>query len=598
MHLAEHYLHLRKKIPAVDSQPLELPLEEVADALCCTRRNARLILQKLQDLGWLRWVPGRGRGHRSHLTFLAPLETAVSHLADEIARRDDLTGALAQMKRHLADALVDAPQFLDWFSRHLGYQEGETQKGLDTLRFPIQNWTYALDPAHIYTFHESRFVRQLFNTLLTFDERTQTFAPQLAHHWEADASGTVWTFWLRKGVRFHHGRPLTAHDVAYTLQRLLDPAVSERYAHLMLDVRDIRVIKDTVLQIELSRPNYSFLHFLSTEAVSIVPRDVIQEQGAAAFSRFPVGTGPFRLTEHHDAMIVLEAFDDYFLERPHLDRIEMWRLPPGTRLSDVKELGGEHVPYVPYHTAEPLSDWQQTPTSDRLFIYLMFNLAKPGPGRDPRIRRALQLAIDRARLVEQLGLVRHAPADGLLDAPPENLDHFRGNADLARDLLREAEYDGTPLHLYTDNGFLSADDASFIQQAAREIGLVIEVTHLTYRDFIRQLQQADLIHFGWYLDINIEISMLDFLQGATLAIRWLLDRERAADIDLAVCALQREPSRETRLHLLREAGRLLTADHAMIGLYHTRQEATYHPSLQGLANAPFGWDHFRSLWFK
>lgn len=601
MHLAEHYLHLRKQLSAApDAQPLELPLESVADALCCTRRNARLILQKLQDLGWLRWVPGRGRGHRSHLTFLAPPETAVFHLADEIARRDDMTGALAQMKRHLADSLVDPPQFLDWFSRHLGYQEGESQQGLDTLRFPISNWTYTLDPAHIYTYHESRFVRQLFNTLLSFDERTQTFAPQIAHHWEADATGTVWTFWLRKGVRFHHGRTLTAHDVAHTLERLLDPSVSERYAHLIRDVRDIRVVKDTVLQIELSRPNYSFVHFLSTEAVSVVPRDVIEEQGAAAFARLPIGTGPFRLTEHHDAMIVLEAFDDYFLERPHLDRIELWRLPPGTRLSDVKELGGEHVPYVPYHTPEPSSDWQQTQTSDRLFIYLMFNLAKPGYGRDPRIRRALHLALDRARLVELLGQVRHAPADGVLDAacPDGRADHFRGNADLARDLLREAGYDGTPLRLYTDNGFLSADDAAFIQQAAQEVGLVIEITHLPYRDFIGQLHQADLIHFGWYLDINIEVSMLDFLQGGTLAVRWLLDRKKAAEIDRAISALHQEPSRETRLQRLREAERLITSDHTMIGLYHTRQETTYHPSLQGVANAPFGWDHFRTLWFK
>ncbi len=131
-------------------------------------------------------------------------------------------------------------------------------------------------------------------------------APELAESWEISPDHREYTFHLRKGVRFHDGRPFTAADVVFTLEKLIEKA-GDKYAEIhYLDgyddylarrsprVRGLQMLDDHTIRVRLSENFKFFLQFLAAEHAAIVPRDYagLSEE---AFRRRPVGTGPFRL---------------------------------------------------------------------------------------------------------------------------------------------------------------------------------------------------------------------------------------------------------------------------------------------------------------
>lgn len=95
------------------------------------------------------------------------------------------------------------------------------KRSQEILRIPRERAFSTIDPAFVAVAAESHFIQQICHTLVIFDLATQDFKPQLAYAWESNLDMTAWTFYLRKGVRFHHGRILTGEDVTYTVQRLI-----------------------------------------------------------------------------------------------------------------------------------------------------------------------------------------------------------------------------------------------------------------------------------------------------------------------------------------------------------------------------------------
>src|SRR6202008_4591271 len=101
------------------------------------------------------------------------------------------------------------------------------ERGLDVrpsdapYRRPLGNDPTTLDPARISDVYSRSVAQQIFDGLVQFDQ-TLTITPALAQFWKASRDGLTWTFMLRRGVKFHHGRELTADDVVFSLTRLLD----------------------------------------------------------------------------------------------------------------------------------------------------------------------------------------------------------------------------------------------------------------------------------------------------------------------------------------------------------------------------------------
>ena len=110
-------------------------------------------------------------------------------------------------------------------------------------RRPLGNDPETLDPARISDVYSRSVAQQIFDGLVKFDQ-TLTITPALAQFWKASRDGLTWTFTLRKGVKFHHGREVTADDVVYSFTRILDPKTKSGAADLFLAIKGAQEFRD------------------------------------------------------------------------------------------------------------------------------------------------------------------------------------------------------------------------------------------------------------------------------------------------------------------------------------------------------------------
>src|SRR5712692_3834729 len=163
-----------------------------------------------------------------------------------------------------------------------------------------------LDPARISDIYSRSVSQQIFDGLVQFDQ-TLAIAPALAQFWRASRDGLTWTFMLRKGVQFHHGREVTADDVVYSFTRILDPRTRSGAADLFTSIKGAREFREGrapsvaglnaldrhTVQVVLADASVPFVSVLAVGHAKIVPKELVEREGDG-FGLNPVGTGPFR----------------------------------------------------------------------------------------------------------------------------------------------------------------------------------------------------------------------------------------------------------------------------------------------------------------
>ncbi|WP_421194906.1 HTH-type transcriptional regulator SgrR [Aeromonas jandaei] len=297
----------------------EISLAEVADLLCCTPRNARLLLRRMQDQGWLNWTAEAGRGRRSRLTLLDSQESLTRRRLRDLLSE----GQLAQAVRLAEDRL-------DLLTPLLLEQLGQaTREGRQILRVPYYRPLPQLLPTGPMRRSEVHLSRQIFNGLTRRNEENGEIEGDLAHHWE-QVGLCHWRFYLRPAVRFHHGRELVVEDVMESLLALRDRPL---FAHLAR----LESPWPRTLDLYLDSPDPLLPDLLAEPVAAILPREL---KGEAGFALQPVGTGPYRVIANDPLQLRLAAFDDYFGLRALLDEIDIWMLPElAERLESHLQLG-------------------------------------------------------------------------------------------------------------------------------------------------------------------------------------------------------------------------------------------------------------------
>ena len=272
------------------------------------------------------------------------------------------------------------------------------------------------DPALSSTQHDGRLMVAVYEQLTGYDQGLRA-TPWLAESWQHNGSGTVWTFKLRKGVRFHDGSALTAKDVVYTFQRLIDPKTKSPAASLLsfLDPAGIKAVNDHTVRFQLNRPIADLAGALITKSSYIVKRG----SRAADLATQTNGTGPFKLG-HFTAGQTQTTFvrNSRYWQRglPKSDIVQLISIPePASRVaalkrgqvdviedpagSDVPGLngGGTEVVFQPKGNMEVIAMQIDQPPFD-----------------DMRVRQALKYALDRNKMIQ---LVAQGAAGTVNDIP-------------------------------------------------------------------------------------------------------------------------------------------------------------------------------------
>jgi len=307
----------------------------------------------------------------------------------------------------------------------------EKRAPADTLRLALRKDPPTLDPSRATDAISIVICRRLHRTLVRYDAKLELVG-DLASSWEIEDERT-YVFHLRKDATFHNGQPVTARDVVWSLERLMGPESA-----FFLIVREIRGAKDVragraekaeglsapdkyTVRIELERPFAPMLAQLSMINTAVLPPKEVERRGAD-FASQPVGAGPFRFVEWRpNDRVVIERFDDYRPQPAHLRRVE-WRVikEPEQRLINYKQ-GRLDVVDVPLaavpevesgELAGQMLRWRTLNT-----YYLGFALDRPPFKGNVHLRRAINYAVDRKYLCDEVRSGLGTPAKGVL--PPD-----------------------------------------------------------------------------------------------------------------------------------------------------------------------------------
>lgn len=305
--------------------------------------------------------------------------------------------------------------------------------------------------------------------------------PSVATGWTPNDDFTEWTFTLRDDVTFHDGDPLTASDVAFSYNQVLDTPDSDILGYMGM-LESATATDDTTVVFTLSSPFSPWPSI--TTAVSIVPEDVYTELGPEGFVEAPVGSGPFEYVSWTRGVeYVLEGNDDYWGGAPEVDTLTFQTVADEEARLNGVIAGSLDVALISPNQVSAVegSGVELASRESNGVIFLGTNSTR-GALTDPLVRQAIQLAIDKEELVEQ-ALGGRAVANDQPVAP--NVAGYATDAeapgfdpDAAKALLARSSYDGEaiPFEYATDGRIpLSSEVAQAIAGYLEAVGITVEL---------------------------------------------------------------------------------------------------------------------------
>ncbi|WP_322922207.1 ABC transporter substrate-binding protein [Paenibacillus campi] len=554
-------------------------IAQLAELLCCTPRNVKLILRRLEAHGWIAWQPGRGRGNHSHLQFVCSNGALLEQRIHYLLERDKVKEALDLVSNFEGEESM-RERLSQRIHIYLGlHQEQEASSRHDVLRMIRYRPLGKLDTVRAFSAFEIFLMRHIFDTLVAYDSETERFVPKLAHLWECSEDRTAWTFYLRKGVRFHDGKLFTARDVAATLERI--KRRGDNIGWLYRDMESIRLHDDYALTFTLKQQNTMFLHLISNINMAIVPE---HEQGDMTIN----GTGPFRVSQLNTSKMSLSAFDGYYGYRPLLDRVDVWFLA---------EEGGSNRYYRLTHEAD--GEEQEQANSRQLTQpalggrYLLFNMRVSGVQHDVNFRYAMRLLYDRQTMQEELQGDRTSPAGSFLPWKSAQQTFPRISLDEAKRQLALSSYHGEMLMLSFTDKKEDRLEAEWIQRRAAAIGLKLELA-----------PQEDRELLGGHIALAVEVleddwewDLINFFSNEVNHLHRLLDTEQLRVLHTMLYDVMRheQPERE---RILEQMERKLQQEHWLLLGNHINQRAYFNRSLSGLHLDSFGFPNLSTMWIR
>ncbi|MFH1487247.1 MAG: ABC transporter substrate-binding protein [Chloroflexota bacterium] len=318
-------------------------------------------------------------------------------------------------------------------------------------------------------------------------------APDLAEKWELSKDGKTYTFQLRKGVKFHDGKPFTAKDAVFSLERMADKATHLNFV-LGPVIKKATAVDDNTLRVDMNFPYSQLINFLALNWAVIMPEHVVKEKGD--MKKTAIGTGAFKFKGYQSGVSVeLVKNQDYFLKgKPYLDAVTLYPIKDASL-----RLAGFRTKKIVYMASLTLtsasSQTIKKELADQISVHqhvgsYWFNFYMPNdrsPWNDIRVRRAVFLTIDRQKSLQtvdqgfgRVGTFTPPEMGGKTDEQVKTIPGFRQpkDADIAeaKKLMAAAGYaDGFKTEALHRKGRAYEDAAVFVKAQLKEIGIDVEV---------------------------------------------------------------------------------------------------------------------------
>lgn len=585
MALLDYYTKLYTELNPTSPQAISVTIRQCVSYFHCSDRNTKLIIRRLHEEGYISWEAGRGRGNTSKITFLKPLDKVIKDEVMHDIREGKLDKALRFLNEHaLPETILHECHGL--LQSHFGFQvENQKEKSIDILRIPMRRHFATLDPAFAAITSEAHISHQIFDCLINYNVVTNQFEEHLAHSWTTNVPKTEWTFYLRKGILFHHGKECTSQDVKFTFQRIRDQLKQIPCRWYLDDLDEFKTINDYAFTLIFRKPKGFLLHLLSSINCAILASDVGYDH------EHNIGTSPFRILKYDKKGLLLHRFENYFKERALLDRIELLFAPHlvnKMKRYDVPSLSSKEKGYhAKVHQENGCS-------------FLLFNFRVNGIQEDKNVRCAIRALINQRELISKLKGNRFAPASRFIPSHSKLHPRAQETFDDAKRYLVNSSYNGETLHVYYFDHKETLNDAVWLKDKAEKIGLNLSLHAFPLENFYEHEveEKADILFCGEVLEENMELGLANLFKNSTSLLRRFLNDEQRKTLDHLMQFFIEELDSEKRMQKIEEIERSLTEDINIIYLYHNLREMTFHAALAGITLNAFGWADFSKLWIK
>jgi peptide/nickel transport system substrate-binding protein len=450
-----------------------------------------------------------------------------------------------------------------------------------TVTFLIETMPANLDPRIGTDAQSQRLGGLIFSALLERDAE-MNLRGDLAQRWESPDPLT-YVFHLRRGVRFHDGRPLTSADVKFTFDSILSGAIKTPKRGSFRMVAAVEAPDAETVIFRLREPYASFPWNLVRPAVGIVPA------GAAAdFAQHPIGTGPFRFVRaQQDEEVVLERNADYFGRAATIAQVRFRIVPDAiVRALELRKgsadltLNSLAPDMVPVLARQPELEVTEQPGT--IYSYVAFNLDEPSLARR-EVRQALAYATDRQALVNYLLRGQARLADGLL--PPNhwayepNVPHYAYDPARAEQLLDAAGFPRAAgsrtrlkLTLKSSTEELNRLLGAVLQEQWRRVGVELELRPLELATLLDDARRGNFQMYTLrWVGANNDPDIFEFVfhsQKIPPADGANRGHYRNARLDALLDQARVEADREHRKGLYSEVQRIVGEDLPYLNLWY------------------------------
>lgn len=472
-----------------------------------------------------------------------------------------------------------------------------------------------LDPALTSDASSAEYVVEIFSGLVMLDANLKV-VPDIAEKWDVSEDRTVHTFYLRKDVKFHNGRPVTAQDFKYSIERTANPAtasptaetylgdivgVKEKLNRKAAEVSGVKVIDTYTLQITIDAPKSYFLARLTYPTAYVVDKNNI-ERGGRTWTDRPNGTGPYKLKEYvRGQRLILARNENFYLDpKPQVEEVD-FVLAGGSAMT-MYENGDLSATPVGRTDIERVSD-PSSPLNKELFVgptlstgFIVFNTRKP-PFDDPKVRQAFALAIDRQKIVDVVQRKMVPLANSIL--PPgmpgyvEPEKKIAYNPAQAKQLLAQSKYAGKlpDITFYTTGaGGTTSDWIQAVTAMLKEnLGVNVSIQQTDWATFIGQLNDPlsnpyQIFDIGWIADYADPQNFLEILFRSGSTQNWAAYSNPEVDRLLDQAGLEKDVA--TRFQLYQQIEQLILADYPVVPMNYGREYWLTKPYVKGMIYPP------------
>lgn len=488
-----------------------------------------------------------------------------------------------------------------------------------TITIGLAQDIVAVDPAFAYDFSTGPVVNQITEGLLKFNEKGE-LEPNIAKDWE-NPDDLTYIYHLRDDVKFSDGTPMTIDDVIFSMERIKDPKTASYVGWMYDNVDKIEKTDEWTVKVTLSKPDALFKYAPATTAGHVISKAYFEEnkENFGKPDGGLVGTGPFKYVSWQTGSeIVLEKNENYWNKDggPYVDKAVYKVIPEGTtRITGLKTGQLNIAVELPLDLIGKIEEMDNVrlDTSDSYLIDgIEFNTQRE-PFNDPKVRQAMNYALDKEKIIKQIIKDAGIPAEGSTVPPVmwtfaqdkweqayKELPNYSYDIEKAEKLMAESSVpEGFTAKISTDGDTLRMNAALALQAAVKPLGIDLEIEKLTGEELMSRTfggaRDYDIAIQNWGSDFPDPSGNLHPLfhsdntgdGGANYA------NYKNAEVDKLLAEQNKLTDDEKRADLMIQAQKIIAEDSPWITLSHQKQMMAMTNDVEGYHVTPLWyWDGF------